>query len=74
MPVTTVVFCAFRALPGFPHSFLNITVSQQLVIRRLIRQCNNMNDQKSLMNRKHASVVNNPDHIHSAEVVLVSKE
>lgn len=74
MSVSELVFHAFRALSGFPYSFLNIMVFQQEVTRRLIRECNNMNDPKSLMNRKQASAVNNTEDTCSEELVLVSKE
>lgn len=46
LSVIRIVFCAFRAPSGFPHGFLNTMVSQQEVIRGLVRACDNMSHQK----------------------------
>jgi len=70
--VIKTVFHAFRAPSWFPHGFPSTMVSQQELIERLPRACDNMSGPKSFMNRMQASAVNSPEDEHSAELALVT--
>jgi len=72
LPVIKISFHALNAPSRFPHGFLNPRISQQEVIRWLIRAYDNMSGPKPFMNRKQASAVNSSEDACAAKLVLVT--